>query len=150
MLALLLVSRLFRYWLRAPTGQEYIIDSLMGVNHGALGTVSWVDPTPTDIKMSGSELALSLPSLIPYIYSPKAAKANYLVDGVDIATWTVGEETLVIALNTNYRDASMEWSDVGLAGWNAKMVYQSGFVEVTPSGLTLASVSAGAFVVSLS
>jgi len=90
---------------------------------------------------------MSLPKLTPFFFSAASVRSNYLVGGVDIATWTTGGETLVLAANTYYVTSDVTWKDIGLDGTGAEAVYMSGSVESTSSGFTLGSVASGAFVV---
>ncbi|KAF8188635.1 hypothetical protein BJ912DRAFT_967980 [Pholiota molesta] len=56
---------------RYPTGPEFVVQSIVGINHGGLGVMSWDDPTSTDIKASASLLALSMPKMTPFISAPQ-------------------------------------------------------------------------------
>lgn len=140
---------LFRYWTRIPTGQEWVVQAILGINHGALGVVPWNDPTPADIKTASSAFAKSLPNITPFLFNLQAAhsRGNYVVGGVDIATWSTGSQTLVLAANTNYVDQTVSWMDIGVNGLAATVVFQSGNVGSTSDRFTLGSVGAGAFVV---
>ncbi|KAF9239478.1 hypothetical protein BU15DRAFT_46639 [Melanogaster broomeanus] len=55
------------YWKWTPTGEEWVVQSIMGINQGALGVVPWDDPTPADIKASASAFAMSLPKITPFL-----------------------------------------------------------------------------------
>ncbi|KAG2357753.1 hypothetical protein BDR07DRAFT_1362877 [Suillus spraguei] len=137
-----------QYWTRTPTGEEWVVQSIIGINQGALGVVPWVDPNPEYIKMAASAFALSLPMLTPYILNAASVRSNYLVGGVDIATWTVGIETLVLATNTDYVTSNVTWEDIGLPGTGVEVVYTSGSVNATNNSFTLGSVASAAFVIS--
>lgn len=136
-----------RYWKRTPSGEEWVVQSIMGINHGALGVIPWVDPNPDYIKMAASAFALSLPKLTPFFFNAASVRSNYLVGGVDIATWATGGATLVLAANTFYVTSDVTWKDIGLYGTRVEAVYMSGSVETTSSSFTLGSVASGAFVV---
>ena len=138
-----------RYWLRVPTGQEWVVQSILGINHGALGVIPWSDPTPADIKMASSSFAKSLPKITPFLFDSQAAysRKNYVVGGVDVATWSTGSQTLVLAANTDYIDQTVSWNDIELIGTGETVVFQSGSVEYTSDAFTLGSVGSGAFVV---
>lgn len=136
-----------RYWVRIPSGEEWVVQSIMGINQGALGVIPWSDPTPDYIKTASSEFAMSLPRLTPFFFSATSVRSNYLVGGVDIAAWTTGGETLVLAANTYYVTSDVTWKDIGLDCTGVEAVYTSGSVETTSSGFTLGSVASGAFVV---
>jgi len=102
------------YWKRYPTGQEFVVESVLGINHGGLGVVSWDDPTTDDIKTMGSKLALALRKMNPFILSPKASFRQITVDRVDFGLWTVGSQTLVLGTNMNNAAQSISLSQIGL------------------------------------
>lgn len=146
-LYLLLLTALIRYWTRTPTGEEWVVQSIMGINQGALGVVPWVDPNPEYIKVAASAFALSLPKFTSYIFGATSPRSNYLIGGVDIATWAAGFETLVLATNTDYVTSNVTWTDIGLSGAGVEVVYMSGSVNTTGNSFTLGSVASAAFVV---
>jgi hypothetical protein len=137
-----------QYWTRTPTGEEWVVQSIMGINQGALGVIPWVDPNPEYIKLAASAFALSLPKFTSYIFNADSVRSNYLVGGVDIATWAAGIETLVLVTNTDYVTSEVIWKDIGLPGTGVEVVYTSGSVETTSDSFTLGSVASAAFVVS--
>ena len=131
-----------------PTGQEWVVQTIMGINQGASGVVSWNDPTSEDIKSAASALAKSLPEMVPWLFDPAAVRKTYVVGGASVATWTKAEEgTLVLATNANYAKQMVEWSKVCLEGSGVKVVFENGKVEVGDGGLTLGPVGSAAFVV---
>ncbi|KAH7911269.1 hypothetical protein BJ138DRAFT_1113370 [Hygrophoropsis aurantiaca] len=135
------------YWPRAPTGEEWVVQSIMGINQGALGVVPWNDPTPADIKTSASQFALALPSITPFFFNAAAIRSNFVVGGVDVATWKVGLETLVLAANTYYTNAEVSWKDLGLIGLLPRTVFESGSSQMTADGFEFGSMGSGAFIV---
>ncbi|KIK79630.1 hypothetical protein PAXRUDRAFT_160840, partial [Paxillus rubicundulus Ve08.2h10] len=135
------------YWARAPTGEEWVVQSIMGINQGALGVVPWDDPTPVDIKASASAFAMSMPRVTPFLFDPAAVRVTYVVGGASIATWTAGTLTLVLATNTNYVSQSVTWEVLGLKGTGVTTVFVSGTAETSSEGFTLGSAGSGAFVV---
>ncbi|KAF5376671.1 hypothetical protein D9615_007900 [Tricholomella constricta] len=133
---------------RYPTGKEFVVESILGINHGGLGVVSWDDPTTPDIKASASLLALSLPKMTPYILSPVASFRQLTINRVDVGLWTVGRETLVLASNMNYATATVRLVDLGLHSRAINQVLNSGAViKSDKTGFTFESVGSGAFVV---
>ena len=66
------------YWTREPTGEEWVVEAILGINHGGLGrrrlflgitllklpafltsgVVSWNDPTPDDIVRISNPILL--------------------------------------------------------------------------------------------
>lgn len=137
------------YWLRAPTGQEWVVNTLLGIHHGSLGAISWSDPTPVDIKGNASALALILPRITPFLFSPTAIRKNYMVNGADVAVWRTSNGTLVMATNTYYVSQSVNWTDVGVNGAGATLVFSSGSTT-TSTGFTLDAVGSTAFLLSAS
>ncbi|KAH0833836.1 ARD/ARD' family-domain-containing protein [Lanmaoa asiatica] len=136
------------YWLRAPTGEEWVVQSIMGINQGALGVVPWDDPTPADIKSSSSGFALSLPKMTPYLFNSASVRTAYVVGGASVATWKAGAQTLVLATNTDYVNQTVSWEALGLEAWvGATSVFASGVVETVQGGFMLGPVGSGAFVV---
>lgn len=136
-----------RYWLRAPTGEEWVVQSIIGINQGALGVVPWSDPTPADIKASASSFALSLPKITSYLFNPASVRTAYVVGGASVATWKAGGQTLVLATNTNYVDQTVSWKALNLGGVGVATAFVSGVAETTSDGFTLGPVGSAAFVV---
>ncbi|KAJ6631564.1 hypothetical protein B0H10DRAFT_1866217 [Mycena sp. CBHHK59/15] len=138
------------YWPRYPTGREWVLESILGINHGGLGVVSWDDPTTADIKASASALAHSLATMKSFILSPGATiKQVTTASGIDVGMWTVNGETLVIATNMNYANVSLALADLALSGGPGKItqVLDSG-ASVSADGrvLSFGSVGSGGFV----
>lgn len=132
--------------MRAPTGQEWVVITLLGVNHGSLGAISWSDPAPADIKGNASAFALSLPKITPFLFSATAVRENFMVGGVDVAVWSTSNETLVMATNTYYVSQPVNWSGVGVNGTGAAYVFSSGSA-MTSSGFTLDGVGSAVILV---
>ena len=139
------------YWSRVPTPQEYLVQSLLAVNHGALGIVAWNDDpnTPGDIKSAASKLARALiPGMTPFILGPTARFAHTTLGRVDVGMWTVDGETLVIVVNLNYASASLDLRNLGVGGGGGrlgvKQVFDGGS-WVSGSMVALESVGSGAF-----
>ncbi|KAF8841644.1 hypothetical protein BDN67DRAFT_966894 [Paxillus ammoniavirescens] len=135
------------YWSRAPTGEEWVVQSIMSINEGALGVTPWADPTPADIKASASAFAKSLPKITPFLFNPAAVRTTYVVGGASVATWKAGTLTLVLATNTNYASQTVTWEALGLLGSGATTVFVSGTAETSHDDFTLGSVGSSAFVV---
>ncbi|KAK2460380.1 hypothetical protein APHAL10511_007545 [Amanita phalloides] len=138
-----------QYWPRDPTGQEFVVQSILGINHGGLGVVSWDDPTTTDIKAYASTLALSLPKMTPYITSPSAAFRQTTINGVDCGLWTVGSQTLVLATNTGYVPQTVTLTNLNLpAGAAITQVLDTGsYLTSAKDGLVFTSVGSGGFII---
>lgn len=137
------------YWKRYPTGQEFVVQSVIGINHGGLGVVSWDDPTSSDIKTYASTLALSLKQMTPFILSPLANFSQVTVNSVDCGLWTVGSKTLVLAANMNYASQTVPLAALGLPSTaNITQVMNTGSsITSANDGFTFTSVGSGGFVV---
>ncbi|KAJ7125148.1 hypothetical protein C8R44DRAFT_132693 [Mycena epipterygia] len=138
------------YWPRYPTGREWVLESILGINHGGLGVVSWDDPTTADIKASASSLALALVNMKSFILSPAATVRQVTSQSIDVGLWTVGGQTLVLATNIEYKDVSLSLAELHLMGGvgKVKQVFNSG-ASVSSDGRTLlfGSVGSGGFIV---
>ncbi|KAJ7782638.1 hypothetical protein B0H16DRAFT_1493824 [Mycena metata] len=139
------------YWPRYPTGREWVLESILGINHGGLGVVSWDDPTTADVKASASDLALALVNMKSFILSPTATIGQVTFpNGLDVGLWTLGSQTLVLATNINTSNISLPLSDLHLVGGSGKVhqVFDSG-ASVSSDGRTLlfGSTGSGGFVV---
>lgn len=133
------------YWRRSPTGPEWVVITLLGINHGSLGAISWSDPTPADIKSNASAFALTLPKITPFLFDATAVRANYMVGGVDVAIWSTSNQTLVAATNTYYVSQSVNWNDVSVNGAGASSVFSVGST-LTTSGFSLNGVGSAVYV----
>ncbi|KIL64609.1 hypothetical protein M378DRAFT_105956 [Amanita muscaria Koide BX008] len=102
-----------QFWTREPTGKEFVVESVLAINHGALGVVSWNDPTTSEIKAYASLLAKSLKDMTRFIFDPSATFHHVSVLRVDVGMWTVGSETLVLATNLNYEPRNVALKDLG-------------------------------------
>jgi len=141
------------YWPRYPTGREWVIESILGINHGGVGVVSWDDSPPltADVKASASSLALALVNMKPFLLSPAATIRQVTTQsGIDVGLWTVGAQTLVLATNINTQNLSLALTDLHLTGGagKVKQVFDSG-ASVSSDGRTLhfGSTGSGGFVV---
>ncbi|KAI3614836.1 hypothetical protein WG66_003340 [Moniliophthora roreri] len=137
------------YWKRFPTGKEFVVESILGINHGGLGVVPWDDPTPADIKTSASALALALPRITPFILEPSATFRQVTSDRVDIGLWTVGQETLALASNMNYDGKTLDLAQLfGSKPSNVQQVLDSG-ASLSGDVVTFEEVGSGAWIVSV-
>ncbi|KAF7798797.1 hypothetical protein EIP86_010022 [Pleurotus ostreatoroseus] len=132
------------------SGKEYVVQSVLGINHGALGSFAWNAPTSDDIQSSASSLANALTaSMADFTLSPAASFRHALVDRVDIGLWTVGGRTLVLATNMNYNETRVSLAQIGVrSGSSVKttQVFDSGAKISKDSTITLESVGTGGFV----
>lgn len=136
------------YWKRYPTGQEFVVQSIVGINHGGLGVIPWDDPTTPDIKSSASTLALALPKLTPFILNPASSFRQILTQSlVDIGIWTVGSQTLVLATNTKYEATSIRFADLGVKGTVSQALDSGASLSSDARTFSLTPVGSGAFIV---
>ncbi|KAF5329520.1 hypothetical protein D9619_009061 [Psilocybe cf. subviscida] len=137
------------YWKREPTGPEFVVESIVGINHGGLGVVSWDDPTTPEIKASASLLAQAMPKLTPFILSSEATFRQVTVNRVDVGLWTVGARTLVLAANMNYATTNVDLASLGLHATAAiEQVFKSGTSSAPARDhLVFGAVGSGAFIV---
>ncbi|KAF8178672.1 hypothetical protein K438DRAFT_1977899 [Mycena galopus ATCC 62051] len=136
------------YWPRFPTGREWVVESILGINHGGVGVTSWDDPTTDDIQASASAMALAMNKMKAFILSPSAAIQQVAFpNGIDVGLWTVGDQTLVLATNMNYENMSISLAELHLSG-TVRQVFDSG-ASLSSDGRTLdfGSVGSGAWVV---
>ncbi|KDR72349.1 hypothetical protein GALMADRAFT_143191 [Galerina marginata CBS 339.88] len=138
------------YWNRDPTGQEFVVQSVIGINHGALGVTSWMQPTTDEVQSSASTFAKSLPQLTPFILNPSATSRQITVNRTDVGLWTVSGQTLILATNMNSFSVSVSLKDLGLSSPQptAKQILNMG-VQMDPSRahLMFNSIGTGAFIV---
>ncbi|KAJ3727396.1 hypothetical protein C8R42DRAFT_335923 [Lentinula raphanica] len=147
------------YWTRYPTGEEWVVQSVVGINHGGLGVVSWDDPTPDDIKASASALAKALTSgsspLANFILDPSSTFRQVTTQNlIDTGLWTLNGTTLLFAANMNYENATLNAVELGLGdvfGDELLEVFCSGDCDAgrtRASGIVFGSVASGAFLIS--
>ena len=121
-----------RYWSWAPAGEEWTVQTILGINQGALGVVPW---TPAGIKSAPSACALSLLNIMPYLFNPASVRTAYVVGGASVATWNAGAQTLVPATDTNHMDQTVGCEALGLEGTDdATTVFMSGVTGCRDDG----------------
>jgi len=109
-----------RYWSRNPTGAEFLVQTIVAINAGARGSVSWNDPTTPDIKGTASAFALALPELTPFFLSsplghPPVHFTHVVTPNrLDFGVWVSPKErrTLVLGTNLNYFTVNVTLSEV--------------------------------------
>lgn len=139
---------IFSYWTRVPTGKEYVVQNVLGINHGGLGSLAWNDPTTDDIKASASVLAKSLATMKDFILSPTASFRGVVKNRVDVGLWTVGTQTLLLATNLNYANATLELAAAGFgAVREVTQVLDSG-ATLSKGVISFESVGTGGFILS--
>ncbi|KAI0742968.1 hypothetical protein C8Q80DRAFT_1221302 [Daedaleopsis nitida] len=140
------------YWSRVPTGKEFIVQSVLAINHGALGVVSWNAPTTAELTASAALLSRALTSdMKAFILAPHASFAHAEAGRVDVGMWTVGGRTLVLATNLNYAAAEFDLASVPALKAKARagrvrQVLDSG-AHAEGGVIRLESVGSGGFVV---
>ncbi|PCH43231.1 hypothetical protein WOLCODRAFT_138259 [Wolfiporia cocos MD-104 SS10] len=134
------------YWPRTPTGPEFVLQSVLAINHGGVGVVSWDAPTTTAIWDAAGLLGQASPILKEYILSESATFQHVFTDQIDIGLWTVGSKTLVLATNLNYANETFDLASVeGLRTGPVVQVLDSG-ATLTGSEIAFGSVGTGGWV----
>ncbi|KAI0729759.1 hypothetical protein C8Q72DRAFT_912755 [Fomitopsis betulina] len=135
------------YWPQTPTGPEFVLQSVLGINHGGLGVVSWDAPTTDGIWDYASLLAQASSTLKEYIASDQASFAHYFENQIDVGAWTVGDKTLVLATNLNYAEETFDLARLpGVVGKPVTQVLDSG-ASVRGDTISFTSVGSGGWVV---
>lgn len=143
----LLIKFLFvsRYWTRKPTGQEWVVQSILAVNHGGLGIVPWNDPTTADIKASATALAKATPQLKEFILNPSATFQLVVEDRIHVGLWTVSGHTLLLGTNLNYNQTSFSLRSVRGSNSQITQTFDDG-AKVQGDQIVFDSVGSGAFI----
>lgn len=98
----LLQTHLDRHWSRAPTGQEFLLQAVLALNHGAVAITPWIWPTTEDIARSATALACAMTEHIaPFLSDPKKEMSTIRWNRVDICMWRVLDRTLIMGVNMN-------------------------------------------------
>jgi len=110
---------LYRYWSRTPTGAEFLVETIVAINAGAKGSVSWIDPTTPDIKASASAFASALPELTPFLLFSELTQPpvnfTHVVtrNRLDFGVWASADgRTLVMGTNLNDVTANIPLCEV--------------------------------------
>lgn len=135
-----------QYWPEPPTGPEFVLQSVLALNHGGIGIVSWDAPTTDDIWNYGALLAQSSSILKDYMLDPSATFQHIFSYQIDIGLWTVDTKTLVLATNLNYVEETFDLASIdGLKTAPATQVLNSG-ATLSGSIISFTSVGTGGFV----
>ena len=129
--------------MRAPTGEEWVVQRIMSFNQGALGVVPWTDPTPADIKSSSSAFALSLSKITPYLFNPASVR---VVGGTSVAAWSANTRARAFDEHQLCKP-DCQLGALGLERASATTAVVSGVAETVYGGFTLGLVGSVAFVV---
>ncbi|KDQ56015.1 hypothetical protein JAAARDRAFT_158780 [Jaapia argillacea MUCL 33604] len=132
------------YWTRTPTGPEFLVQSILAINHGARGVIPWDYPTTSPINSSASLLSYALPTLKNFMLNPASTFENYNISRVDVGVWRLGEQSLVLGTNLNYEEVGVGFWEVGVWGEGVE-VFGSG-VEVGDGVFEFGSVGSGAWI----
>ncbi|TFK75617.1 hypothetical protein BDN72DRAFT_786858 [Pluteus cervinus] len=139
------------FWTRAPTGREWLVQALLSINHGARGIMPWLDPTPPEIKAAASSFARIIGPVKQFLFNPKATVLPLAHDAtqsrVDAKTWTVGRETLLLAVNLDNKPNTFprKWTGIKTTQWLLKedvqgTHYPNGDVQLTFGSLGAVAV----------
>jgi hypothetical protein len=136
-----------RYWKSYPTGQEFIVQSAIALNHGAKGVVSWNDPTTPDIQSGASQLAKASLKFSPFLFSASATFRHYFIDGVDVGVWKDPKKgTFVLATNTAYIKAKVPLIALLLKPGSGVTTLLDSGAKVVSANIVLEGAGTGAFV----
>ena len=69
--------------------------------------VPWDDPTSSDIVTASSALAAAVPQFLPFLTAPNVTFTPFRQENVDVAFWTRGDQTLLMAANANPSNVSL-------------------------------------------
>ncbi|EIN14572.1 hypothetical protein PUNSTDRAFT_49317 [Punctularia strigosozonata HHB-11173 SS5] len=134
------------FWERVPTGPEFKLQTIMAVNHGAVGIMPWDAPTTDDITQAAAQIApVFSKTLAPWLLDPTATRLSltqYVNESkVDVAAWarpatnsSSAYEALILAANLNYETVVIR---IDLGGAQLTMVaapVQSVFGNATADG----------------
>ena len=145
------------YWSRVPTGNEWTVQSLLAITHGALGLfypvhpntldlpcftgiVAWNAPTSSDIIDAATSIGQQLiPSLTNFTLNPRVKFATYVWQRVHFGIWRVDGHILVVGVNLNPH--AQRTPLVQLPGWKShtkmKVVYDDGGASFESGDLVL-------------
>ncbi|PFH51136.1 hypothetical protein AMATHDRAFT_143328, partial [Amanita thiersii Skay4041] len=98
------------FWVRPPTGREWLVQSVLSIIHGARGIIPWIDPAPLDIKKAASNLANALSSVKTYIFDPDVFFSREEVVAVDVGKWRLPTLTLIMMTSVTQENAVIELS----------------------------------------
>ncbi|KAM0751480.1 hypothetical protein T439DRAFT_347353 [Meredithblackwellia eburnea MCA 4105] len=92
-----------QFWSQNLTESQYLVMSVLSINHGSTGIISWQVPTTDDILNANLVLSNSLSSLIPFILSPSSLRSvpstNSTIGSIDTALWTQSSSSLLLVAN---------------------------------------------------
>lgn len=86
--------------------------------------VPWIDPTSPDITTASNAFAAAIPQIVPFLSTPNVRFTPIQQHNVDVAFWTLGSETLLMAVNPNQANASLVLE--GVTGGTAREVLNGG------------------------
>jgi hypothetical protein len=109
--------------------------------------VPWIDPTTPEIKLSASNFAQSLPTIKNFLFDPNATFSQLVSNRIDVGLWTVGSQTLLLATNLNYNEATLSLGAIPASGKNLQQIFNSGSA-VNGTDIRFQSVGSGAFLLS--
>jgi len=95
------------YWPRYPTPQEFVVQNIVGLNHGSTGLISWDEDQniPPALLASAGIIGTALKDITSVIFAPGVKHTFVADDPVDVGIWVVpgsnGETERVMVLGTN-------------------------------------------------
>jgi hypothetical protein len=102
------------------------------LNTPTIQVLPWIDPTSPDITTANAALAAAVPHLLPFLSTPNVTFTPFAQNSVDVAFWTLGTQTLLMAANPNQSNVSLVLQ--GVTGGTATEVLNGGASLVPQSG----------------
>jgi len=136
------------YWPRRPTPNEFILQTVIALNHGSTGIVPWTEDQlmPAALKSSASVLGGALSIIQSMIFADGVifkATSRGSSTGVDVAQWTVGKQTLILGGNMGSVSITKSVGTFG-AGSSVKTILTIGATASVSSSTGEVTVAFGA------
>jgi len=127
------------YWPRRPTPNEFILQTVITLNHGSKGIVPWTEDQlmPAALKSSASVLGGALSTIESMIFADGVvfkAVSKSASTGVDVAQWTVGKQTLILGGNMGSSSISTSVGTFGSGAAVKTIMTLGGTASISSSG----------------
>ncbi|KDQ56626.1 hypothetical protein JAAARDRAFT_36103 [Jaapia argillacea MUCL 33604] len=143
------------FWNRVPTGPEFKLQTILGVNHGAVGIIPWDNPYPVPtLAQAAREIApVFSQQLAPRILDHSSFRTTLSsnASGVDIASWSSSynntNQTLILLANLNYDSVVSEVNFTLPSTSGAQTLFGQGNVQGGKLVVPMESTGIAGFVV---
>jgi hypothetical protein len=129
----------YSYWPRYPTPNEFILETLITLNHGSKGIVPWTEDQnmPSALKSSASVIGGALSTIESMIFADDIVFKSISTggtsgQGIDIAQWAVGKQTLILGGNMGSSNVTKSVGTFG-AGASVKTILGLGATASSPT-----------------